>query len=69
MQAKQGTLAPHEYAGGTFTVSNLGMYGINNFAAIINPPQAGILACGNAMPKVILDKDGKAMQVRDLRND
>ena len=54
---------PDDYSGGTFTVSNLGMYGINNFAAIINPPQAAILACGNAEPKVILDKDGQPKQV------
>eukprot|EP00892_Ulva_mutabilis_P005557 jgi/Ulvmu1/3373/UM156_0030.1 len=62
-KAKEGKLAPHEYTGGTFTVSNLGMYGVNNFAAIINPPQAAILACGSAQPKVILGKDGNPMQV------
>lgn len=39
------------------------MYGISNFAAIINPPQAGILACGNAEPKVVLDKNGQPKQV------
>jgi pyruvate dehydrogenase E2 component (dihydrolipoamide acetyltransferase) len=38
--------------GGTFTISNLGMYGIKQFAAIVNPPQAAILAVGAALPKV-----------------
>ncbi len=39
-QAKDGKLRPEEFNGGTFTVSNLGMYGIKQFAAIVNPPQA-----------------------------
>jgi pyruvate/2-oxoglutarate dehydrogenase complex dihydrolipoamide acyltransferase (E2) component len=38
--------------GGTFTISNLGMFGIKQFAAIVNPPQAAILAVGAALPKV-----------------
>ncbi len=41
LQAKAGKLVPEDYVGGTFTVSNLGMYGIKQFAAIINPPQVG----------------------------
>jgi pyruvate dehydrogenase E2 component (dihydrolipoamide acetyltransferase) len=45
-RAKAGKLEPHEYKGGSFTVSNLGMFGISDFAAIINPPQAAILAIG-----------------------
>lgn len=40
MQAKANKLKPHEFSGGTFTISNLGMYGIAEFSAIINPPQA-----------------------------
>lgn len=43
-RAKEGKLQPHEYQGGSFTVSNMGMYGITDFQAIINPPQAAILA-------------------------
>jgi pyruvate/2-oxoglutarate dehydrogenase complex dihydrolipoamide acyltransferase (E2) component len=39
-QAKANKLKPHEFSGGTFTISNLGMYGIAEFSAIINPPQA-----------------------------
>lgn len=45
-RAKTGKLEPHEYKGGSFTVSNLGMYGVSEFSAIINPPQAAILAIG-----------------------
>ncbi|HEY4255189.1 MAG TPA: dihydrolipoamide acetyltransferase family protein, partial [Chlamydiales bacterium] len=43
-RAKAGKLAPEEYKGGSFTISNLGMFGVSDFVAIINPPQAGILA-------------------------
>merc|ERR1719339_134362 len=52
-RAKVGKLAPHEYQGGTITVSNLGMFGINQFTAIINPPQACILAVGGTEKKVV----------------
>ncbi|NYT64491.1 pyruvate dehydrogenase complex dihydrolipoamide acetyltransferase [Alcaligenaceae bacterium] len=45
-RARAGKLAPHEYQGGSFTVSNLGMFGVTEFSAIINPPQAAILAVG-----------------------
>jgi pyruvate dehydrogenase E2 component (dihydrolipoamide acetyltransferase) len=54
-KAKAGKLAPEEYQGGTFTISNLGMYGVRTFSAIINPPQAGILAVGAAERKVVPD--------------
>ncbi len=45
-RVRDGTVTPPELSGGTFTVSNLGMFGIDSFAAVINPPQAGILAVG-----------------------
>ncbi len=45
-KVREGTITPPELSGGTFTVSNLGMYGIDSFSAVINPPQAGILAVG-----------------------
>ena len=45
-KVREGTVTPPELSGGTFTVSNLGMYGITNFTAVINPPQAAILAVG-----------------------
>ena len=44
--ARAGKLKPHQYEGGSFSISNLGMYGIEEFSAIINPPQAAILAVG-----------------------
>ena len=51
-QAKEGKLQPAEFMGGTFTISNLGMYGVKQFAAIVNPPQAAILAVGSVDKKV-----------------
>ena len=47
-RARQGQLSREEYRGGTFTVSNMGMYGVDRFTAVINPPQAAILAVGSA---------------------
>ncbi len=54
-RAKEGKLDPSEYRGGSFTISNLGMYGITDFTAVINPPQAAILAVGaiEEKPKVV----------------
>jgi pyruvate dehydrogenase E2 component (dihydrolipoamide acetyltransferase) len=54
MKAKDGKLKPDEFQGGTFTVSNLGMLGIDRFSAIINPPQAAILAVGNIVKKPVV---------------
>ena len=56
-RAKPMGLAPEEYQGGTFSVSNLGMYGIREFAAIINPPQSMILAVGAAAQRPVV-RDG-----------
>lgn len=56
-KAKAGKLQPHEFQGGTFTISNLGMFGIKNFTAIINPPQACILAVGTANRSLVVDDD------------
>jgi pyruvate dehydrogenase E2 component (dihydrolipoamide acetyltransferase) len=53
-KAKEGKLAPHEFQGGSFTISNLGMYGISHFSAIINPPQSCILAVGAGIDKPIV---------------
>jgi len=61
-KAKEGGLQPHEYQGGTFTISNLGMFGVDHFSAIINPPQAAILAVGGAETKIVqsgTDDEGK----------
>jgi pyruvate dehydrogenase E2 component (dihydrolipoamide acetyltransferase) len=56
-RARDGKLMPEEYQGGTFSISNLGMYGISEFSAIINPPQAGILAIGAGEQRPVV-KDG-----------
>ena len=52
-RARAGRLQPADIAGGTFTISNLGMYDVEHFSAIINPPQAAILAVGAALPEVV----------------
>ncbi|KAG1757447.1 dihydrolipoamide acetyltransferase [Suillus lakei] len=52
-KARDGKLAPQDYQGGTFTVSNLGMYDIEHFTAIINPPQSCILAVGTTKPTIV----------------
>lgn len=57
-RAKDGKLSNNDYAGGTFTISNLGMFGIEEFTAIINPPQAAILAVGAASPTPWVAADG-----------
>ena len=56
-RAKAGKLLPQEYSGGAFTISNLGMYGVDEFIAIINPPQVAILAVGAISAQPII-KDG-----------
>lgn len=58
-RAKINRLKPEEFTGGSLTVSNLGMYGISQFAAIINPPQAAILAVGAAEKRPVVDSDGQ----------
>ncbi|WP_185805467.1 2-oxo acid dehydrogenase subunit E2, partial [Achromobacter denitrificans] len=57
-RAKINRLKPEEFTGGSLTVSNLGMYGISQFAAIINPPQAAILAVGAAERRPVVDENG-----------
>jgi len=60
IKAKAGKLQPKEFIGGTFTVSNLGMYGVKEFSAIINPPQAAILAVGTTY-KTVVEKSAVAV--------
>ncbi|EFC48127.1 predicted protein [Naegleria gruberi] len=55
-KARENKLKPHEFQGGTFTISNLGMFGIDEFSAIINPPQACILAVGKSSKKVVVNE-------------
>ncbi|MDX1779794.1 MAG: pyruvate dehydrogenase complex dihydrolipoamide acetyltransferase [Thalassovita sp.] len=58
-RARDRKLAPHEYQGGSFAISNLGMFGIDNFDAIVNPPHAGILAVGAGVKKPVVGDDGE----------
>jgi pyruvate dehydrogenase E2 component (dihydrolipoamide acetyltransferase) len=58
-RARARKLAPHEYQGGTFAISNLGMMGIENFDAVINPPHASILAVGAGIRKPIVGDSGE----------
>lgn len=58
-RARQGRLAPIDVAGGTFTISNLGPYGIEQFSAIINPPEAAILAVGATEIDAVVDENGQ----------
>jgi pyruvate dehydrogenase E2 component (dihydrolipoamide acetyltransferase) len=53
-RVRAGTITPPELGGGTFTVSNLGMYGVRSFSAIINPPQAAILSVGSLAPRAVV---------------
>jgi pyruvate dehydrogenase E2 component (dihydrolipoamide acetyltransferase) len=57
-RVRAATITPPELGGGTFTVSNLGMYGVKSFTAIINPPQAGILSVGALAPRAVV-RDGE----------
>jgi len=65
-RARERRLAPEEYTGGTFSVSNLGMFDIDQFTAVINPPEAGILAVGSIAPKVVAD-GGQVVVRRRMR--
>jgi pyruvate dehydrogenase E2 component (dihydrolipoamide acetyltransferase) len=58
-KARDGKLQPQEYQGGSFTVSNLGMFGISHFTAIINPPQSCILAVGATVPTLVPDPESE----------
>jgi pyruvate dehydrogenase E2 component (dihydrolipoamide acetyltransferase) len=57
-RVREGSITPPELSGGTFTVSNLGMYGTDSFSAVINPPQAGILAVGAINERPLFDEGG-----------
>ena len=61
-RARERRLAPEEYTGGTFSISNLGMLDIDEFTAVINPPEAGILAVGRIVPKAVAH--GGVVEVR-----
>ncbi|XP_046876331.1 dihydrolipoyllysine-residue acetyltransferase component of pyruvate dehydrogenase complex, mitochondrial [Hypomesus transpacificus] len=65
-KARDGKLQPHEFQGGTFTISNLGMFGIKNFSAIINPPQACILAVGGSEKRLLPADNEKGFDVASM---
>ncbi|XP_030637050.1 dihydrolipoyllysine-residue acetyltransferase component of pyruvate dehydrogenase complex, mitochondrial isoform X10 [Chanos chanos] len=65
-KAREGKLQPHEFQGGTFTISNLGMFGIKNFSAIINPPQACILAVGGSEKRLLPADNEKGFDVANM---
>lgn len=71
-RARDGKLAPEEYQGGSFCISNLGMFGINEFSAVINPPQAAILAVGGGVKKVVVstayDENKEEQDMPGVRN-
>ncbi|GAB4269152.1 MAG: pyruvate dehydrogenase complex dihydrolipoamide acetyltransferase [Pararhodobacter sp.] len=58
-RARNRKLAPHEYVGGSFAISNLGMFGIENFDAVINPPHGSILAVGAGIRQPVVKADGE----------
>ncbi|MFI5272562.1 MAG: dihydrolipoamide acetyltransferase family protein [Ktedonobacterales bacterium] len=62
--AREGKLKPDEFQGGTFSISNLGMFGVEEFTAIINPPESAILAVGAVVPAAVV-RDGQIV-VRDM---
>jgi pyruvate dehydrogenase E2 component (dihydrolipoamide acetyltransferase) len=62
--ARARKLAPEEYTGGTFSISNLGMYGIDEFTAVINPPEAAILAVGAVVEKPVVEAGAVAVRRR-----
>jgi pyruvate dehydrogenase E2 component (dihydrolipoamide acetyltransferase) len=66
-RAREGKLAAAEMSGGTFTVSNLGMFGVEQFTAVINPPEAAILAVGAALPEPVATDDGDVEVHRRMR--
>ena len=63
-RARTRRLKPEEYTGGTFSVSNLGMFDIEHFTAVINPPEAGIVAIGSIVPQAVPDGRGETIVVR-----
>ncbi|CAJ1063982.1 dihydrolipoyllysine-residue acetyltransferase component of pyruvate dehydrogenase complex%2C [Xyrichtys novacula] len=65
-KARDGKLQPHEFQGGTFTISNLGMFGIKNFSAIINPPQSCILAVGGSEKRLMPADNEKGFDVANM---
>ena len=66
-RARGGSLTPQEMSGGTFSISNLGMFGIEEFGAVINPPESAILAIGAMMREAVVDEGGSIRAARRMR--
>jgi len=66
-KARGGQLTPAEMSGGTFSISNLGMFGVEEFAAIINPPESAILAVGAVLAEVVVGPDGGLTSRKRMR--
>jgi pyruvate dehydrogenase E2 component (dihydrolipoamide acetyltransferase) len=64
-EAKEGALKLSDLEGGTFTISNLGMFNVDQFTSIINPPESGILSVGKANKKLVVDKD-ESIKIQDI---
>lgn len=62
------TITPAQLSGGTFSISNLGMYGVDRFTAILNPPQAAILAVGAINRRAVIAEDGMSLVIRQIMN-
>ena len=65
-RAKSGQLQPHEFQGGTITISNLGSFGVEHFTAIINPPQSCILAVGGTTSRAIPGPGGNGYVTKNV---
>jgi pyruvate dehydrogenase E2 component (dihydrolipoamide acetyltransferase) len=65
-RAREGGLKPEEFQGGTFTISNLGMFGVDEFTGVINPPQATILAVGAAKPEPVWNAESETFEPKQI---
>jgi pyruvate dehydrogenase E2 component (dihydrolipoamide acetyltransferase) len=65
VRARQNKLKPNDLSGGTFSISNLGMFGLRRFSAIINPPECAILAVGSMSKRVVVDENN-ALVIRPV---
>jgi pyruvate dehydrogenase E2 component (dihydrolipoamide acetyltransferase) len=66
-KVREGKITPPEVAGGTFTISNLGMYGIDQFTAVINPPQAAVLTVGSVKKRPAVGDNGRVVARDQMR--
>ena len=63
-RAREGALRREDVEGGTFTISNLGMFGLDQFTAVLNPPQAAILAVGASQERPVVLRRGRSSRAR-----